>query len=146
LAHYGVEQRRNPKLIAAGVAAIPILVCLAGMGLFIPYNMLAYNGMIPQAAAMYAILFGLAGLVFVLNFRRPTQGRDRLLMIFPLVFVVGHLYIYIAKFDLYFSVDASGLSAEGLAVGNLIAVVVAMIGSLTTTLLSHPVESRKRQG
>ena len=68
--------------------------------------------------------------------------RDRLLMIFPLVYVVGHLYIYIAKFDIYFSVDANGLSADSLAVGNLIAVVVAMTGSVAITLLSHPVEER----
>ena len=36
--------------------------------------------------------------------------------------------------------DASGLSREGLAVGNLIAAVVAMVGSLTITFLSHPAE------
>jgi hypothetical protein len=70
------------------------------------------------------------------------MARDRLLMIFPLVYVAGHLYIYIAKFDIYFSVDANGLSADGLAVGNLIAVVVAMAGSVAITLLSHPVEER----
>jgi hypothetical protein len=51
---------------------------------------------------------------------------------------VGHLYIYIAKFDIYFSVDANGLSAEGLAVGNLIVAVVAIIATTTITLLSHP--------
>lgn len=74
------------------------------------------------------------------HFRRPRVPRDRLLMIFPLVYVVGHLYIYIAKFDHYFAVDPAGLSQEGLAVGNLIAVVVAMVGSLAITFLSHPVE------
>ena len=135
-----VAQGKSPKLIGAGVALIPILVCVVGMTLFVPYNMLAYNGMIPQAATMYAISFGLAGLVFVLNFRRPRQSRDRLLMVFPLVYVVGLLYIYIAKFDLYFSVDADGLTSEGLAVGNLIAAVVASIGGLAITFLSHPVE------
>jgi hypothetical protein len=135
-----VEKAKSPGLIAGGVAAIPILVCLLGMVIFVPYNMLAYNGMIPQAASMYALLFGLAGLTFVLNFRRPKAPRDRLLMIFPLVYVVGHLYIYVAKFEIYFSVDAAGSSQEGLAVGNLIAVVVAAIGSLAITLLSHPTD------
>ena len=135
-----VAQGRSSKRIAAGVAAIPFLVCLLGMALFVPYNLLARNGMIPQAATLYAILFALAGLVFVLQFRKPGVPRDPLLMVFPLVYVVGHLYIYIAKFDLYFAVDAGGLSPEGLAVGNLIAAVVAMIGSLTITLLSHPAE------
>ncbi len=136
-----VARGRSTQVIAAGVAAIPVLVCLLGMALFVPYNLLARNGMIPQAAALYGILFGLAGLVFVFNFKKPNVSRDRLLMIFPLVYVVGHLYIYIAKFDIYFAVDAAGSSAEGLAVGNLIAAVVAMIGSLAITLLSHPAES-----
>jgi len=116
------------------------IVCLSGMALFVPYNLLSYNGMIPQAATFYALTFGAAGLVFVLNYRRPRQARDRLLMIFPLVYVVGHLYLYVAKFDLYFTVDANGLSAEGLSVGNPIAVVVAMVGSVAITLLSHPTE------
>ena len=126
--------------IAAGVAAIPFLVCGLGMALFVPYNLLAYNGMIPQAASLYAILFALAGLVFVFHFRKPAVRRDRLLMVFPLVYVVGHLYIYVAKFDLYFSLDASGLTRDGLAAGNLVAAVMAMVGSLAITLLSHPAE------
>ncbi|MCP3985909.1 MAG: hypothetical protein GY723_16120 [bacterium] len=135
-----VEAGRSTALQIAGNAAIPVLVCLAGMALFVPYNLLAYDGMIPQAAAMYAISLGLSGLVFVLNFRRPRQPRDRLLMVFPLVFVVGLLYIYIAKFHLFFELTPEGLTAEGLPVGNLIAVVVASIGSLAITLLSHPSE------
>jgi hypothetical protein len=61
-------------------------------------------------------------------------------MIFPLVYLVGLLFIYIAKFEIYFSVDADGLSAEGLAVGNLIVAAVAIVGSMAITLLSHPTE------
>ncbi len=133
-----VEQGKSPKLIGAGVAAIPVLVCVAGAALFVPYNMLAYNGMIPQAASMYAVVLGLSGLTFVLNFRKPSVPRDRLLMIFPLVYLVGHLFIYVAKFEIYFSVDANGLSAEGLAVGNLIVAVLAIIATTTITLVSHP--------
>jgi hypothetical protein len=135
-----VVQGRSPRVVGAGVAAIPIIVCAVGAALFVPYNLLAYNGMPGLAAALYAISFALAGLVFVLNFKRLTVGRDRLLMIFPLTYVVGHLYLYVAKFDLFFSVDASGLSQQGLAAGNLIAAVVAMIGSLTIVLLSHPAD------
>jgi hypothetical protein len=127
-------------MISAGVTAIPILVCVAGAALFVPYNILAYNGMIPQAASLYALVLGLSGLTFVLNFRKPRVPRDRLLMIFPLVYLVGLLFIYIAKFDIYFAVDADGLSAEGLAVGNLIVAVVAIVGSMAITLLSHPTE------
>jgi hypothetical protein len=135
-----VEQGKSPRLIGAGVALIPILVCIAGPVLFVPYNLLAYNDMIPQAASMYAVVFGVSGLTFVLNFRKPSIPRDRLLMIFPLVYIVGLLFVYIAKFDIYFSVDADGLSAEGLAVGNLIVAIVAIVGSMTITLLSHPSE------
>jgi hypothetical protein len=135
-----VEQGKSPRLIGAGVALIPILVCIAGPVLFVPYNLLAYNDMIPQAASMYAVVFGVSGLTFVLNFRKPSIPRDRLLMIFPLVYIVGLLFVYIAKFDIYFSVDADGLSAEGLSVGNLIVAIVAIVGSMTITLLSHPSE------
>ena len=63
------------------------------------------------------------------RFERRTAGGgvpcDRLLMIFPLVYLVGLLFIYVAKFEIYFSVDVNGLSAAGLAVGNLIVAVVA---------------------
>jgi hypothetical protein len=64
-------------------------------------------------------------------------------MIFPLVYLaylVGLLFVWIAKFEIYFSVDADGLSAEGLAVGNLIVAVVAFIATMTITLLSHPAQ------
>lgn len=135
-----VEKGRSPGLISAGVAAIPALVCGIGMLLFVPYNVFARNGMPGPAAALYAIVFALAGWVFVAHFRKPRLRRDRLLMFFPLVFVVGHLYLYVAKLELFFSVDAGGLTREGLPVGNPIVAVVAMIGSLTITLLSHPVE------
>ena len=59
-------------------------------------------------------------------------------MIFPLVYLVGLLFIYVAKFEIYFSVDANGLSAEGLAIGNPIVVVAAIIATTTITLLSQP--------
>ncbi len=135
----GAGKRR--AVVAAGVAAIPVLVCAIGMLIFVPYNLLARNGMIGAAVSFYAVSFALAGLVFVFHFRRPRVHRDRLLMIFPLVYVVGHLYIYIAKFELFLAADASGSTPEGLPVGNPIAVGVAIIGSLAITLLSHPAET-----
>lgn len=133
-----VEQRKSPRQIGAGVVLFPLVTCVVGIVIFIPLNVLAANDLHPWIATLYAMSFGLAGLIFVLHFRWPRAPRDRLLMIFPLVWVVGHLYIYIAKFDIYFSVDANGLSAEGLAVGNLIVAVVAMIASMVITLVSHP--------
>ena len=135
-----VAQGKGTRRVAMGVAAIPIVVCAVGAALFLPYNLLAYNGMLGLASSLYAISFALAGLVFVFHFRRPAAARDKLLMVFPLTYVVGHLYIYIAKFDLLLSVGADGLSAEGLAAGNPIVAVVAMIASLSILFLSHPVK------
>ena len=132
-----VEQRKSPRQIGAGVVLFPLVTCVVGIVIFIPLNVLALNDLHPWIATLYAMSFGLAGLIFVLHFRWPRAPRDLLLMIFPLVWLVGHLYIYIAKFDIYYSVDADGLSAEGLAVGNLIVAVVAMIASMTITLISH---------
>lgn len=139
-----VEQRKSPRQIAAGVALFPLLTCVVGIVIFIPYNVLAYNGMLAPAASLYALSFGLAGLIFVLQFRRPRAPRDRLLMIFPLVWLAGLLFIYVAKFDIYFSVDPDGLSAEGLAVGNLIVAAGAIIASTVITLISHPTDGDQR--
>jgi hypothetical protein len=139
-----VEKGKRPALIAAGVASLPIVTCVIGGLLFVPYNLFGGNGMLGLASALHAVLFALAGMVFVFSFRKPATGRDRLLMVFPLTFVIGHLYIYIAKLDLFFSVDPSGMSSEGLAAGNLLAVVVAAIGSLAILFVSHPVEGHAR--
>ncbi len=135
-----VEQRKSPRQIGAGVALFPLVTCVVGIVIFIPLNVLAAGGLHPWIATLYAVSFGLAGLIFVLHFRWPRAPRDPLLMLFPFVWVVGHLYIYIAKFDIYFSVDPNGFSAEGLAVGNLIVAVVAMIASMAITLSSHPTD------
>jgi hypothetical protein len=39
-----VEQGKSPKLIGAGVAIIPVLVCVAGAALFVPTALLAVTG------------------------------------------------------------------------------------------------------
>jgi hypothetical protein len=67
-------------------------------------------------------------------------------MIFPLVCLAGHFFIYIAKFEIFFSVDANGLSSEGLAVGNLIVAVVAIIGTTAITLVFHPTDQPPPDG
>ncbi|CAA0100712.1 Uncharacterised protein [Halioglobus japonicus] len=135
-----VEQGRSRGQIWAGVALFPLLTCIVGIAVFIPLNVLAEHGLYAWIATAYAVTFGLAGMIFVLQFKWPTMPRDRLLMIFPLVWAAGHLFIYIAKFDLYYSVNADGLSTEGLAVGNLIVAVVAIIAFTAITLVSHPVD------
>jgi hypothetical protein len=63
--------------------------------------------------------------------------------IFPVDYIVGLLFIDFAKFDIYFSVDSNGLSADGLAVGNLIVAVVAIVPAMAITLLAHTIEPRK---
>ncbi len=141
-----VEQHKSPKQIAAGVVLFPLVTCVVGIVVFIPYNVLAYNGLLAQAATLHAFSFGLAGLAFVLHFRWPRAPRDRLLMVFPVVWLMGHVYIYAAKLDIYFSVDPDGLSAEGLAVGNPIVAVVAIIASAAITLVSHPTVGERANG
>lgn len=135
-----VEQGKGGGQLAAGVVLFPLVTCLVGIVAFLPYNLLAYNGLLGPAAALYAIAFALAGWTFVLRFRTPRVPRDPLLMVFPLLWLVGHLYLYVAKLDLYFSVDAEGLSAAGLAVGNPIVAVVAIVASFVITLVSHPTD------
>ena len=61
------------------------------------------------------------------------------------IHLVGHRDLYIAQFDIYFTVDANGPSAEGLAVGNLIVAVVAIVASVAITLLSHATEPARPQ-
>ncbi len=133
------EGKSQAKLIA-GVATIPLTTCILGTLLFIPYNIFAYNDMLEIAALLYVLNFSFAGFVFLFAWKRPTQPRDKLLMVYPLSFIAGHLYIYMAKFDLFFAVTPDGLTAEGLAAGNLMGVLVAMIVSAMIVLLSHPVE------
>jgi hypothetical protein len=136
-----VEQRKSNFMISAGFIALPAITCFAGVVLFMPYNFLARSVSHEVAAAYFGTIFALAGLVFLFNYRRPTEERDKLLMIFPLTYLVGLLYIYVAKFDLFFSVTAEGLSAEGLAAGNLVAAVVAIITSAAILLATHPVQT-----
>jgi hypothetical protein len=115
--------------IAAGFLALPFATCAIGALLFVPYNLFAYNGMLELAAALHATVFALAGLVFVLHYQCPQARRDTLLMLFPLTYLVGHTYLYVAKFGLFFGVGADGLTREGLAAGNLPAACIAIVGS-----------------
>ena len=144
---------KSKGAIYTGVATIPVTTILLGSVLFIPYNIFAKNmepwNMTPWeanleiAAAIHAISFFIAGLVFLFSYRRPDP-RDKLLMVFPLMWIVGHLFMYVAKFDLYFTVTPQGMTSEGLAIGNLIAAIVAIIASTAIVLVSHPVpESEK---
>jgi hypothetical protein len=127
----------------------PIGTILLGTIFFIPYNLFSKSAppydMLPWAAnfelasLVHAVTFGLAGWLFLMKWRQPQGERDELLMAFPFLYLVGHAYMYIAKFDLFFTVNSEGLS-NGLAVGNLFAVLLALIGTSAIVLLSHPVK------
>ncbi|MEH6551471.1 MAG: hypothetical protein V7711_18735 [Pseudomonadales bacterium] len=125
--------------IVAGMIAVPFLTFIVGTLIFVPYQTLVQFGQVGLAAATHALLFSAFGLVFLFNWRRPLMKRDKLLMIFPLTFVVGLMYIYIAKVDQFYGAT-DGLNAEGWPVGNLIAVILGMVGSLAILLKTHPVE------
>ena len=136
------EKGRSGGAILAGGVALPFATYLLGALLFVPFNLFSHSGYMVQAGAFHAVLFASAGAVFFFNYRKPTSRRDALLMIFPLVYLVGLAYLYIAKFSLFFGVGPDGLTEEGLAAGNLIAVVLAIVASSTVLLLSHPVDPR----
>lgn len=139
---------KSKALIYSGIATIPVTTILLGSILFIPYNIFSKNmppwDMAPWeanfglASLCHALAFFAAGMVFLLNFRRPSAPRDALLMLFPLLFLATHIYIYVAKFDLFFTASANGLSSNGLALGNLPAVFIAIIGSAAIVLCSNP--------
>lgn len=137
-----VGNGKRKRMIAIGMVLLPILTCLVGTLFFIPYNIIAAKLSLGAAAAFHAMAFFVAGLLLLFNLHKPVAARDKLLMLFPLLWVVGHLYIYVAKFDLFFTVNSQGLVAGGAAMGNLLAVVMAMIGSLALLLYAHPPEQR----
>ncbi len=138
-----VEQGRRRKAVI-GIALTPVLTILLGSLLFIPYDLFVFvfKDMIHVSAMIHAVSFFLAGYWFLAHYRKPALPRDNLLMFFPVLWIIGLLYIYIAKYDKLWAVTTDGLNADGLAVGNLLVVVVAMMIGMAITLLSHPVPER----
>lgn len=136
-----LEDGKRQLTIGIGVATLPITTILLGTLLFAPYSILArnvppwslmaYQSSLGIAAALHAISFAAAGFVFLFNFRKPKEDRDKLLMAFPLIYLSGLSYLYIAKYHLF--------SSGGPEAGNLVAVLLAIIISITIILVSHPV-------
>lgn len=122
-----------------GVFFTPVLTILLGGVLFIPYDLFlfVFEGMIHIAVLIHAVSFFFAGYWFLLQYHQPPAPRDKLLLFFPVLWITGLLYIFIAKYDKLFAVTADGLNADGLAVGNLLVVIAAMIIGMAITLLSH---------
>jgi len=138
----GVSRRR----LAAGIVGQPIIVILLGTALFIPYNlfaksmppfdMLPWDKNLALAALIDVVLFSLAAWWLFIGWYKPRQDRDVLLLVFPFLYIAGLSYIYIAKFDHFFRVTPDGLS-DGLAVGNLLAVVLGIVGSVFIIIISN---------
>ena len=133
-----LAEGKKPRAVI-GIIFTPVLTILLGGILFVPYDLFvfAFKDMIQVSVLIHAVSFFLAGYWFLLQYRKPTVSPDRLLMFFPVLWIVAHLYIYIAKYDKLWAVTADGLNVDGLAVGNLLAVGAAMIIGMTITLLSH---------
>ncbi len=130
----------NLRKARIGVACMPLFTIGLGILLFLPYDLFlfVFNHTLPVAVLIHVLSFFLAAYVFVSHYRRPTQGQDDLLLFFPLLWVFGHLMLYIAKFHQLWAVTPDGLNAQGLPVGNLLVVAAAMIIGTAMILLSHP--------
>ena len=147
-----IQKGASKIKIAIAMAILPIATVFFGALSFIPHNLFAKSSppydMIPwdanveMAALVHVLIFSSVAWLFVMKWRKPKYERDSLLMVFPFIYLTGFAYMYIAKFHLFFNVTAEGLS-NGLAVGNLIAVVFALIITSTIILLSHPVPKEK---
>ncbi len=137
-----VEQGRSKPLIISAITLQPICTILLGSLFFIPYNLFAKNmppyDLLPWdqnltlAALVHALSFAFAGFLFWSSWRKPVGEQDKLLMLFPFIYLVGHAYIYISKLDLLFTEKGVNILA-----GNLFAVLLAMIGVATIVVASH---------
>lgn len=121
----------NLRKARIGVACMPLFTIGLGILLFIPYDLFlfVFKNTIPVAVLIHAVSFFFAAYWFLVHYRKPVQARDKLLMFFPLLWIVGHLYLYIAKFQL------------ALTEVNLMAVMAALIVGSVIILLSHPPKS-----
>lgn len=133
------------KQIAA-IIAQPTLTILLGSLIFIPYNlfgkgmppydMLPWDKSLSLATMVHVLSFSAAGWLFLINWRKPKYERDTLLMVFPFLYLVGHVYFNIYAYDKNFASDSLGMVNE-FAAGNLVAVIIATVLSATILLLTH---------
>ena len=145
---------RGESKIKISVAHIlqPVATVFFGALLFIPHNlfakssppydMLPWDANVGMAALLYAIMFAMAAWLFITKWRKPKFERDALLMVFPFLYIAAFAYMYIAKFHLFLNGSEEVLS-DGLAVGNLPVVIIALVVAGTIVLLSHPVPKEK---
>lgn len=135
--------RLSGQQLGLRLLIIPVLTCILGSLFFIPYNALAYGVSTTSAAFFHTISFAVAGGLCLLNYRPGSLPRDRLLLMIPLIWLVSHVFLYIAKWQLFWNIDAQGMStatdySQGLYAGNLAAVLAGLLVSFSIVLLAHP--------
>ena len=115
-----------------GVLCMPLYTIGVGMLLFMPYDLFlfVFKNTLSVAVLTHVFSFFFAAYWFVLHYRRPRVERDSLLMFFPLLWLAGLLYLYIAKWPVV------------LVEVNLFAVIVALMIGAVIVLLSHPSEKQ----
>lgn len=133
----GVGGRAGLKLLA-----MPILTCVVGTLVFVPYNLFSFFGSPMAAAFFHAIVFGALAIWFFVSYRAPKAEPDALLMTLPLIWIISHLFFYIAKWHLFWSVGADGASqaagyTQGLYASNVLAACAGMAVAFFIVWLSH---------
>jgi hypothetical protein len=148
-----VEQNKSKRKIIIAHIFQPIVTIFIGVLLFIPHNlfakssppydMLPWEANVELATLLHIIMFSLVGWLFLMKWRKPKHERDSLLMVFPFLYLTGFAYMYISKFHLFLNVTKEGLNDDGLAVGNLMVVIIALIVSAMILFLSNLVPKEK---
>jgi hypothetical protein len=134
--------KNNLKKARMGTAFMPFIIIIPGCILFIPYNLFLFGleNMLWAAVLIHCLSFFAAGFLLVtalLSSTRQTAHRDNLLLFFPLFWIAAHIYIYAAKFESLWAVTSDGLNVDGLAIGNLYVVGIAVIIGTAMTLAAH---------
>ena len=142
--------QKTKQIIA--IIAQPTLTILLGSLIFIPYNlfgkgmppydMLPWAKSLELATMVHLITFSAAGWLFLTNWRKPKYERDTLLMVFPFMYLVGHVFFQVYCYEIGFKADETGMVNE-FAAGNLVAVITAIVLSSAILLATHPVKCNK---
>lgn len=139
-----LPQKAAKAKLSLGILLQPIATILLGSLLFVPYNLFAknmppYNSVpwaqnLTAASWVHMLTFAFAAWWFLTHWQKPRAPKDNLLLAFPFIYLMGHSYLYVAYFDAF--LPAAG-NAQTLPLGNLVAVVLAIVGTALVTLVSH---------
>jgi hypothetical protein len=140
----GLNGQKTKQIMA--IIAQPTLTILLGSLIFIPYNlfgkgmppydMLPWDKNLSLATMVHIVTFSAAGWLFLTQWRAPKADRDTLLMVFPFLYLVGHVYFNIYAYNLNFAADETGMVNE-FAAGNLVAVLSATVLCSVIIVLTH---------